>query len=138
MIDYIFAEIDNTEFESIQKVLGLMCKENNINQERQNYKILLSNEKLFPKNNNVLFTSGSKKYLSFYGKVYLNKDSRIVETVHLDNKDIIIEPSFNSLLIICGGTKNSTVVENEEDILYFYIAPSIMLDMQDHEKWQDI
>jgi hypothetical protein len=85
-----------------------------------------------------LFTSGSKKYLSFYGKVYLNKDSKIVETIHLDNQDIVIHPSVNSILIMSGGVKNSTVVENEEDVLYFYIAPTLMLDMHEPGKWEYI
>jgi hypothetical protein len=138
MINYAFTEIDGTEFESVQKILGLMCKENNINQERQNYKILSSKEKVFAKNNDILFTSGSKKYLSFYGKVYLSKRGKILETIYLDNSDIVVEPSINSLLIISGGVNNSTIVQEEEDVLYFYIAPSIMLDLQDPEKWQDL
>jgi hypothetical protein len=138
MTYYSFTEIESTALESIQKVIGFMCKENNINQKRQNYKVLFNKEKLSPKYNDILFTSGSKKYLSFYGKIYLNQDSTALETIHLDNNDIVINPSANSLLVILGGIKNSTVVENEEDVLYFYIAPSTMLGMQDPEKWQDL
>ncbi len=138
MTYYFFTEIEGTALESIQKVLDFMCKENNINQKRQNYKILFNKEKLFPKYNDTLFTSGSKKYLSFYGKIYLDEDSTALETIHLDNNNIVIKPSVNSLLVIFGGIKNSTVVENEEDVLYFYIAPSIMLGMQDPGKWQDL
>ena len=138
MTHYSFTEIESTALESIQKVLGFMCKENNINQKRQNYKILFNKEKLSPKHNNLLFTSGSKKYLSFYGKIYLDEGSTALETIHLENNNIVIKPSVNSLLVIFGGIKNSTVVDNEEDVIYFYIAPSAMLDMQDPKKWQDI
>lgn len=138
MICYAFTEIENTEIESIQKVLRFLCKENKINQERQKYKILITKEKILPKHNDVLFTSGSKKYLSFYGKIYLNKNSKIFETVYIDNSSVVIEPSINSLLIILGGVNNSTSVQEEEEVLSFYIAPERMLDLQDPEIWKDI
>jgi hypothetical protein len=138
MTEYSFTEIKDSEIESIKTLLGFMCKENNIHQERQNYKISFNKEKIFIKNNHVLFTSGSKKYLSFYGKVYLNQDSKIIETIHSESQNITIEPSANSVLIISGGVSNSTTVENEEDVLYFYIAPSLMLDMHEPGKWQNI
>lgn len=138
MTHYVFTEIESTEFESIQKILDAMCKENNINKERQNYKILINKEKIYPKYNNVLFTSGSKKYLSFYGKIYLSKNKKILETLYLDHQDIVLEPSKNSLLVILGGIINSTVVEKEEDVLYFYIAPSTMLNLHEPGRWKDI
>jgi hypothetical protein len=138
VIDYFFSEIKDSQTESIKTLLDFMCRENKIYKERQNYKIYFNKERIFTKHNHVLFTSGSKKYLSFYGKVYLNKDSKIVETIHLDNQDIVIHPSVNSILIMSGGVKNSTVVENEEDVLYFYIAPTLMLDMHEPGKWEYI
>lgn len=138
MIEYFFAEIKDSKIESIKTLLEFMCKENKIYKERQNYKIYFNKEKIFTKHNNVLFTSGSKKYLSFYGKVYLNKNSKIIETVHLDDKNVVIHPLVNSVLIISGGVRNSTVVENEEDVLYFYIAPTLMLDMHEPKKWKYI
>ncbi len=138
MIEYIFTEVDGSELESIQKFLGFMCKENNISQKRQDYKILIKEERLFPKDNDILFTSGSKKYLSFYGKIYLSNNSKILETIYQDDQKTTLEPSVNSLLIISGGVKNSTIVESEESIRYFYIAPNHLLGLQDPEKWQDI
>jgi hypothetical protein len=138
VIEYIFAEVDNSELESIQKFLGFMCKENNISQKRQGYKILFKEEMLFPKDNDVLFTSGSKKYLSFYGKIYLSNNGKILETIHQDDQKTILEPSVNSLLIISGGVRNSTIVDSEESVKHFYIAPSHLLGLQDPEKWQDI
>lgn len=138
MINYFFAEINDSEIESIKTLLDFMCKENKIHKERQNYKIYFSTERIFIKHNNVLFTSGSNKSLSFYGKVYLNKDSKIIETIHLDDQDVVIHPYVNSILIMSGGVKNSTVVENEEDVLYFYIAPNLMLDMHEPDKWEHV
>jgi hypothetical protein len=138
MISYYFAEIVESEIKSIKTLLGFMCKENNINQERQNYKIFFSKEKVFPKNNDLLFTSGSKKTLSFYGKVYLSNNSKILETIYLDNQNLIFEPSSNSILILSGGVNNSTMVKNEEDVTYFYIAPTHLLGLQDPTKWENI
>jgi hypothetical protein len=138
MIDYYFTEIKGSETESIKKSLIVLCKENNIYQERQDYKILFNKEKVFEKNNDVIFTSGSKKYLCFYGKIYLNKNNKIIETIYSNGHKIIIEPSKDSILIIVGGIENSTNVENQEDILYFYIAPSHLLELQDPTKWEDI
>ena len=138
MIDYYFTEIKESEIKSIKTLLSLMCKENKINQERQNYKILFSKEKVFAKNNDTIFTSGSKKTLSFYGKIYLNNNKKITETIYLDNQDVIFKPSENSLLIISSGIGNSTSVENEEDIVYFYIAPTHLLSLQDPTKWENV
>jgi hypothetical protein len=97
---------------------------------------LLSNEKLFAKNNNVKFTSGSKKYLCFYGKAYLDNKGSIVENIHLPDGLVTIKPQNNSLLIMCGGIENSTVVENTEELLHFYVAPSHMLELQDPKLWR--
>ena len=138
MTDYCFAEINGSKIESIKTLLNFICKEKNIHQERQNYKILFDKEKLSPKNNNIIFTSGSKKHLSFYGKLYLNIDKEIVETIYLNTQDATIKPYSGSLLIIYGGIGNSTVVQTEEDAVYFYIAPEHLLDLQDPKKWEYI
>ena len=136
MIDYIFDNIGNDLSGLIKTLAQTICKENNINYNKQNYKILLSNEKLFAKNNNVKFTSGSKKYLCFYGKAYLDNKGSIVENIHLPDGLVTIKPQNNSLLIMCGGIENSTVVENTEELLHFYVAPSHMLELQDPKLWR--
>jgi hypothetical protein len=137
MIEYSVLKKEGSDIESIKTLLDYMCKENKINQKSQDYKILFSNEKVFKKHNSVLFTSGSKKYLSFYGKLYSNKKNKISETIHLEDETVTFEVFDNTVLIIFGGVNNSTNVEEEESILYFYIAPKIMLDLQEPGKWQD-
>jgi hypothetical protein len=137
-MEYSFVDIVNNEFESIQELLGVMCKKNKINQYRQDYRIIFSSEKIFVRNNGVRFTSGSKKYLSFYGKIYLNKNGKIIETVHIDDKDVFFSASNNSLLMISGGISNSTVLEYDQEIMYFYIAPKSMLELQDIKNWQKV
>ncbi len=138
MIEYSVLKKDGSDIESIKTLLECMCKENRINQKSQDYKILFSNEKVFKKNNSVLFTSGSKKYLSFYGKLYLDKKNKISETLYLENETITFEAFEDTILIISGGVNNSTNVEDEENILYFFIAPKVMLDLQEPGKWQDL
>jgi len=137
MTQYSVSKIEGSDIESIKTLLEYMCKENRINQKSQDYKILFSNEKVFKEHNSVLFTSGSKKYLSFYGKLYLNKKNKISETIYLEDETITFEAFKDTVLIISGGVNNSTNVEDEENILYFYIAPKIMLDLQEPGKWQD-
>jgi len=136
MIDYIFYKIGNDLSGLIKTLTQEICKENNINYNKQNYKVLLSSEKVFAKNNDVRFTSGSKKYLCFYGKAYLNNAGKIVENIYTTGGLVTIEPQNNSLLIMCGGVENSTVVENTEELLHFYVAPSHMLELQDPKLWQ--
>jgi hypothetical protein len=138
MIDYIVKNIDGDVNELIQVLVKNICKENRINYEKQNYKLLFSNEKLLTKNNNVKFTSGSKKYLCFYGKAYLNKKGKIVENIYLPNGTEVLEPRNNDLLIMCGGLENSTVVESSEELLHFYVAPGHMIRLQDPLLWQNI
>lgn len=138
MIEYNISKIDDSYIESIKTLLEYMCKENKINKKSQEYKILFSDEKVLKKHNSVLFTSGSKKYLSFYGKIYLNKKNKIIETIHLEDGPISFEVFDNTILIILGGINNSTNVEDEENILYFYIAPKAMLELQEPGKWQDL
>lgn len=138
MVEYCFTKIEGTKIESIKSLLNFMCKENNINKERQEYRVLFSKETVFKKNNGVLFTSGSKKYMSFYGKIYLNQNSNIVETIHLDGQDLVLEPYDNSILIIYGGVNNSTTVQHDEDVLHFYVAPRHLLDLQDLSKWENL
>jgi hypothetical protein len=115
-----------------------MCKENKINCERQEYKVLVSKETLFVKNNNVRFTSGSKKYLCFYGRSYLNKNGKITETIYLKDNLVTLNPDSNELLLISGGIDNSTVVDDDETLLHFYVAPSSLLGLQDPALWQNL
>jgi hypothetical protein len=136
MISYSIININENIFNSIVHQVKFMCKENNINYEKQKYKILFSNEKIFYENNDVKFTSGIKKYLSFYGKVYLNKKETIVEKVHLENDLFVFTPENNDILIISGGIDNSTIVKNDEELLHFYVAPSNFLELQDLKLWQ--
>ena len=60
----LFSLKENTN-NSIVEQLKFMCKENKINYDKQEYKILFSNEIDYFKNNDIKFTSGSKKYLCF-------------------------------------------------------------------------
>lgn len=138
MSDYCFTALGASEIESIRTLLTFMCKENNINQERQKYKVLFNNEQVLTQHNGLMFTSGSKKYMSFYGKIYLNKNINMVETIVTGGDNVIIEPYANSILMISGGVNNSTTVQNDQDVLYFYIAPEYLLELQDSQKWENL
>jgi hypothetical protein len=138
MIDYVFADIGNSVNKSIEMLLSVMCKTNKINQQKQDYRIFFSKEKMFIENNKVQFTSGSKKYLSFYGKIYVGNFGKITETIHSDSGDILLNPLNNTVLMIFGGVNNSTVLEDDQDIMYFYIAPKHTLDLQNPENWQPV
>jgi hypothetical protein len=115
-----------------------ICKANKVNYEKQDYKVLFSNEKILVKNNDIEFTSGSKKSLSFYGKIYLNKKGKIIESIYLKDKVVQLEPTHDSLLIIYDSTNNSTKVDIDEDLLHFYVAPAILLKMQDPLLWETL
>jgi hypothetical protein len=136
MIDYNVVNIEENAFSSVVDQVKFMCKNNNINYQKQQYKVLFSNEKIFYKNNNVKFTSGLKKYLCFYGKIYLNKKEKIIENIHLSNDLVTIIPDSNTLLIVSGGIDNSTIVVNDEEIMNFYVAPRHLLELQDPKLWQ--
>jgi hypothetical protein len=138
MIHYSLSDIKDNINNTINLLVQDICKENKINHEKQNYKILFSNEKILVKNNDIKFTSGVKKSLSFYGKVYLNKKGKIIESIYLEDKTIYLEPNDSSLLIMYDGVNNSTKVDIDEDLLHFYVAPSILLGMQDPLLWQTL
>jgi hypothetical protein len=129
---------DTNLIESITITLKAMCKENKINYEKQGYKILFSNEILFAKNNGVRFTSGSKKYLCFYGRSYSDKKGNISETIYLKDAPVTFNPENDRALLISGGIDNSTIVDNDENLLHFYIAPSSLLGLQDPDLWQNL
>lgn len=136
MTEYKVVDIKDNLFESIAKEIEIICKENNINYKKQEYRVLFTNEKILHKHNDLKFTSGIKKYLCFYGKSYLNKTSKISESIYLQNEIVSIEPETNSILIISGGIDNSTVVEKDEELTYFYVAPTYLLGLQDPKLWQ--
>jgi hypothetical protein len=138
MIFYSLVKTEDNVYKIINSLIKNMCKSNNINYDKQEYKILFSNEKLYFKNNNIKFSSGSKKYLCFYGKIYLNKKEKIVETLYLENEIVTIEPKIDDLLIMFGGTENSTFVENNEELLHFYVAPNYLLEMHNPKSWQKL
>ena len=138
MIHYILSDIKDNINNTINLLVQYICKENKINYEKQNYKVLFSNEKLLVKNNDIKFTSGSKKSLSFYGKVYLNKKGKIVESLYLKDETVHLEPNYSSLLIMYDSIDNSTKVDNDEDLLHFYVAPEILLGMQDPLLWETL
>jgi hypothetical protein len=129
---------DTNLIESITTTLKAMCKENKINYEKQGYKILFSNEILFAKNNGIRFTSGSKKYLCFYGRSYSDKKGNISETIYLKDAPVTFNPENDRALLISGGIDNSTTVDNDENLLHFYIAPSSLLGLQDPDLWQNL
>jgi hypothetical protein len=138
MTVYYTTTVDENINKSIRDAVEYLCKENNINYKKQEYKVLFSNEKLLLKNNNVVFTSGSNNYLSFYGKAYLDKNKNIVETVYLENSTATVNPTENSLLVIRGGVGNSTTVEEDKDVLYFYVVPNYLLKLHDQSSWQTL
>lgn len=135
---YSIFSLDSNLIESITVTVKTMCKENKINYEKQGYKILFSNETLFTKNNGIKFTSGSKKYLCFYGRSYSNKKENISETIYLKDGPIIFNPDNDKALLISGGIDNSTIVDNDENLLHFYVAPSSLLGLQDPDLWQNL
>jgi hypothetical protein len=138
MIQYMISNIKHNTNSTIKELVELMCKENKINYKKQEYKILFSNEKMLTENNSIKFTSGSKHDLSFYGKVYSDKKGKFLEKIYLQDDILEFEPKDNELVIIYGGTKNSTVVEVSQELLYFYIAPTYLLEMQDPKLWQNL
>lgn len=136
MTYYKLVEIKDSLLESIAKEIESICKENNINYKKQEYRILFCNEKVLYKNNGIRFTSGIKKYLCFYGKTYLNKTGKITESIDLENEIVNLDPESNDALIIFGGVDNSTLVEKDEELLHFYVAPTHLLGLQDPKLWQ--
>jgi hypothetical protein len=137
-VEYILAPINGDINNLIKDLVQQMCKYHKINYEKQEYRALFSNEDLLVKNNGVKFTSGSKKYLCFYGKVYLNKKNKIIESVYLQDGVVELEPKSTEMLLIFGGVDNSTVLENDEALLHFYIAPKYFLDLQDPLLWKPL
>ena len=138
MIEYIVSDVGNDANSTIKRLIKSICKENKINYEKQEYNISFSNENMFLKNNNLKFTSGAKNILSFYGKIYLNKKGKIIENVFLHDDIIKLEPKETDLIVICGGVDNSTVVEIDQELLYFYVAPSSLLKLQQPNLWQTL
>jgi hypothetical protein len=138
MIDYILSSVSNDTDSTIKTLVQNICKENKINYQKQEYSILFSNEKMFLKNNDLKFTSGSKNILSFYGKIYLNKKGKLIENIFSHDSVIELEPKENDIIVIRGGVDNSTVVENDQDLLYFYVAPSSLLKSQQPNVWQTL
>ncbi len=138
MIYYKLVDIKDSINNTINLLVQDICKENKVNYEKQNYKVLFSNEKILAKNNDIKFTSGSKKSLSFYGKIYSNKNGKIVETIYLKDDIVHLEPNSSSLLIMYDSIDNSTKVDNDEDLLHFYVAPEILLGMQDPLLWETL
>jgi hypothetical protein len=122
--------------EEIGNELKTLCIENNINYNKQNYKILIVEETL--KDSELIFTSGSSKTLSFYGRVYLDSDAQIVEKIH--NQGGVDEHHMvrNSFIIISGGTKSSTRLSEDVQVLSFYIAPKSLIDGQFADNWKSV
>jgi hypothetical protein len=138
MTDYILFDIQDNINITIKTSIKSMCKEKKINYIKQDYKILFSSEKNLITNNEVKFTSGSKDNLSFYGKVYLNKKGKIIENIFLKDYVVKLEPKENQIVIISGGLDNSTFVEIDQELLYFYIAPNNLLEAQKPNSWQSL
>ena len=138
MIFYNLIKVEDNIDKLINNLVKNMCKLNNINYDKQEYKILFSNEIDYFKNNDIKFTSGSKKYLCFYGKIYSNKKEKIIETLYMEDSLIKIEPKNDNILIMSGGIIHSTVVEHDEKIVYFYVAPSHLLEMHNPELWKKL
>ena len=134
MTNFKIVSNDIDYIENIKNQIEILCIENNINKNKQNYKILILTETISP--NKMIFTSGSKKTLSFYGRVYLGTGNKIKEKIHEDEtiKEFYLKP--NSLIIIRGGTYSSTEVERDTQILSFYVAPSSMVSHLTLDNWE--
>lgn len=137
-MQYAIFNPDIDILKSITSTVKEICKKNRINYEKQEYKVLFSNETLFLKNNELRFTSGSKKYLCFYGRSYSNKKGKIVETIYLKDNLFDFVTEDNQALLVFGGIENSTIVDNDENLLHFYVAPKSLLELQDPALWQTI
>lgn len=138
MTEYKIANIEDSIHKTINLIVQDICKENKINYQKQEYRVLFSNEKILVKNKDIKFTSGAKKSLSFYGKIYLNKKGKIIESIYLKDNIVQLEPKTKSLLIMCEGINNSTLVENDEILTYFYVAPQAFIKLQDPTLWQNL
>ena len=136
MINYKLINIEDDVNSTINMLVQYACKENKINYQKQEYRVLFSNEKILVKNNDVKFTSGAKNSLSFYGKIYFNKKGKVLENIYLKDEVVRLEPNHDDILIMYEGVDNSTIVNEDQDILYFYVAPSNLLIMQDPSLWQ--
>jgi hypothetical protein len=137
-MQYVIFNLDRDILKSITLTVKEMCKENRINYEKQEYKVLFSNETLFLKNNGLRFTSGSKKYLCFYGRSYSNKKGKIIETLYLKDNLFDFVTEDNKALLVSGGIDNSTIVDDNENLLHFYVAPSNLIALQDPLLWQTL
>lgn len=131
-----FKIVDNSinYMDDIKKQIEILCIENNINKNKQNYKILVLNETIVP--NNLIFTSGSRKTLSFYGRVCIDAGNRIKEKIYEGKTVQEFYLKHNSLIIIRGGTHSSTEVEKNTQVLSFYIAPESMVSHLSLDNWQ--
>lgn len=131
-----FKIVDNSTnyIDDIKKQIDILCIENNINKNRQNYKILILNEIIVP--NNLVFTSGSRKTLSFYGRVYIDTGKKIKEKIYEGKtmQEFYLSPS--SLIVIRGGTHSSTEIEENTQVLSFYVAPESMVSHLVLDNWQ--
>lgn len=138
MIYYMIVDIKDDINNVISLLVQNICKENKINYQKQEYKILFSNEKMLVRNNDIKFTSGTKNALSFYGKLYSDKKGKVIEKIYLKDDVITFEPKHDNLLIMFEGIDNSTIVDDDQDLLYFYVAPNNLITMQDPSLWQDL
>jgi hypothetical protein len=138
MTKYVFTKTNKDIKETIKLTVEDMCKKNRINYNKQNYMISFSEEQVLFKNNGTPFTSGSKKTLSFYGKIYSDKNKKIIECIHVDEKRDYVEIDGDGILVICGGIQNSTFIKHYEEITHFYVAPSGMLEWQNPENWETL
>lgn len=138
MIKHAIASIQGDINNTISILVQDMCKENKISYIKQDYKFLLSIDTLLLKNNEIKFTSGSKNTLSFYGKIYLNKNKKIIENIYLQDEVVSFEPKNTDILIISGGVNNSTFVETDEEVMHFYVAPSHLLELHKPNLWQTL
>jgi len=137
-MQYSKTVIKNSLAETILEQVELMCIANNINKEKQHYYLYVE-EELFKKvNNDIPFVSGSRKYLSFYGRVYIEDGAIARESIFLQEEVRNVEVITKELIIICGGVKSSTNVKSDTKVLSFYIAPEHLLLGLDLSKWNKL
>jgi hypothetical protein len=145
-IDRLKYNIENTEFsgnifkyddfninslkENIKAIIQNLCKEQNINFEKQDYKIsgIFNNIE-----NNTWYSLCSKKLFNFFGKYYLTDN--VLETFKNQTDEYNISVNKNDLVIALHHFYNKTYSETESKCIEFYVAPSAFVRNFKEEEW---
>jgi hypothetical protein len=124
-----------TIYDNIKQYLESFCLENNINKERQDYKIMFCEEQ-YSSNTSLTYRVGFQKSLCFYGKFYILPPEK---EYFLKGEEVIeISPNPGDLIIGFGSITNKTVTDKQASTLEFYIGSSSSLRGFDLSQWLPI